>query len=121
MPHLLDCGEFWLTEDDDRQAMAGGFMIGILMTKLPGTQITYKMLCYEKDKKGRDEIRDAFKVALLYASLYISYYRQLIRESYLVDFEDEVVGLATFRRVWSGGPGALSLPVSVLFKTEMNV
>lgn len=65
-PQFLDNARYDLTLDIDDRAMVGGFMIGILMTKVPGKQLTYDMLWFENDEEGRDKIRQSFKTALMY-------------------------------------------------------
>ncbi|KAF1349503.1 hypothetical protein EJ07DRAFT_184477 [Lizonia empirigonia] len=65
-PQFLDNAAYWLTPDIDDQCMEGGYMIALLMTRVPGKQISYDMFWNLKDKAARDEIREVFKITLLY-------------------------------------------------------
>ncbi|KAH6642940.1 hypothetical protein C7974DRAFT_386433 [Boeremia exigua] len=99
-PHYLEAGAFRLTPevDEERIIMAGGYMIGILMTKVPGQKISYDDFWYDKVKEERDEIRAAFKTALLELWKCQIYPRDCAlrnimwdeygRKCYIVDFED---------------------------------
>ena len=63
-PHLLDVVGDWQPHGVDDQGMNGGFAIFILMTKVPGEAITYETM-REKTVEERDDIRAAFKTALM--------------------------------------------------------
>lgn len=63
-PQFLDNAAYRLKADIDKQGMEGGFMIAVLMTRVPGKQITYDMF-WNLNQEKRDEIREAFKTALL--------------------------------------------------------
>lgn len=63
-PHLLAYGKDTLDEGIDEQGMVGGFVRFILMTKVPGRRLTVKEF-QNFDLCQRDEIREAFKKALM--------------------------------------------------------
>jgi hypothetical protein len=63
-PHLLqvtaEVGAEWV----DEKAMGDGYVVFILMTKVPGERMDYDMF-WSKVEGKREEIRRAFKTALL--------------------------------------------------------
>ncbi|KAI1510961.1 hypothetical protein KJE20_09822 [Pyrenophora tritici-repentis] len=64
-PHILGFAvDNTAEEADDTEAMLGGYVVFMLMNKLPGEQITWAK-CWSKEEKTREEIRCAFKVALM--------------------------------------------------------
>lgn len=63
-PHLLQVVGDWLPPDVDKQAMEGGFVVFILMTKGPGKPLTYKTM-KSKSTADRDEVQAAFKTAMM--------------------------------------------------------
>jgi hypothetical protein len=62
-PWLLDIAESPVQPGTHENEIVGGYMIWILMTKLPGERITYSTFC-GKSLSERQEIRDAFRDAL---------------------------------------------------------
>ena len=63
-PQLIDCMGVQLPLGIDPQIMVGGYAIFILMTKLPGSHLRWEDF-WEKTEAEREEIRQAFKVALM--------------------------------------------------------
>lgn len=63
-PHLIDSMITQLPPGVDERGMIGGFAAFILMTKVPGERIAYESF-WSRDKEEREEIRRAFKEALL--------------------------------------------------------
>jgi hypothetical protein len=54
----------YMLEGVDEQAMMGGYTVFMLMNKIPGEPLSYDMF-WKKDEKTREEIRVAFKEALM--------------------------------------------------------
>lgn len=63
-PHLLGYSAEYISEGLDPNAMPKGYTAFILMTKAPGEALDYEMF-WEKDEKTRENIRRAFKAALM--------------------------------------------------------
>ena len=63
-PQLIDCMGVQLPLGIDPQIMVGGYARFILMTKLPGSHLRWEDF-WEKTEAEREEIRQAFKVALM--------------------------------------------------------
>jgi hypothetical protein len=63
-PHFLNNAWHYLKPGIDKQGMAGGYAVFILMTKVPGEPISYDSY-KAKSREQRDEIREAFKTAQL--------------------------------------------------------
>ena len=61
-PHLLSLVADYLPSGRDEQAMIGGYVVFMLMNKVPGQPLDYDTF-WEKDEETREEIRQAFKVA----------------------------------------------------------
>lgn len=64
-PHLLDFIEADVQPGMHNEEMLGGYAIYTLMTKVPGSTLSYDSFC-KKSRFERDEIRRAFKDALMY-------------------------------------------------------
>jgi hypothetical protein len=62
-PQLIDSMGVQLPPGIDPQIMVGGYARFILMTKLPGSRVEWEVF-WRKTEAERDEIRQAFKVAL---------------------------------------------------------
>ncbi|KAF2785889.1 hypothetical protein K505DRAFT_261098 [Melanomma pulvis-pyrius CBS 109.77] len=98
-PHLLGHVANPMEEEEgiDEQKMAEGYAVFILMTKLPGERIDYHKY-WKLSKTQRDEIRAAFKEALLEVFSHHIYpddcalrnilWDEEARKCYIVDFED---------------------------------
>ena len=63
-PWFIDYGTDKVEPGMDRHGMVGGYVYYIVMTKVPGKKITAAWLA-SLPKKKRDEIRQAFKEALM--------------------------------------------------------
>ena len=63
-PQLIDSTGIQLPPGIDPQIMVGGYARFILMTKLPGSHLRWDDF-WEKTEAEREEIRQAFKVALM--------------------------------------------------------
>jgi hypothetical protein len=63
-PQLLATISDVMPAGRDKQGMVGGFVVFILMTKVPGTPITPAMM-ETKTLEQMDEIRAAFKTAIM--------------------------------------------------------
>ncbi|KAF2868847.1 hypothetical protein BDV95DRAFT_630513 [Massariosphaeria phaeospora] len=96
-PHLLAYGSDNVTPESDPERMVGGYIVFTVMTKLPGKRITIDWY-WRLELAERDEIRKAFKTALLSTWRHHIYpkdsaLRNLLwdeqeRKCYIVDFED---------------------------------
>jgi hypothetical protein len=64
-PKLLATARLSVSQDYDKIAMPGGYMICILMTKLPGDQLDYDKF-WKALIEEREQVRKAFKTALTY-------------------------------------------------------
>jgi hypothetical protein len=63
-PRLLDFASDTLQPGTHEEEIAGGFIVYTLMTKMPGKRLTYENF-WSRPLKHREEIRAAFKEALL--------------------------------------------------------
>ena len=63
-PALLDVAIRTVQSSTHEEAIPGGYLVFLLMTKLPGKRITYRDF-WGLSLQERDEIRNAFKEALL--------------------------------------------------------
>lgn len=63
-PWLLDFAELSVMPGDHPLGIVGGYYVVTLMTKIPGIQLTWQYLS-DLSPAERDEIREAFKVALM--------------------------------------------------------
>jgi len=63
-PELLDFASATLQSGTHDEEVPGGFLVYTLMTKLPGKRLTASNF-WERSREERDEIRAAFKEALL--------------------------------------------------------
>jgi hypothetical protein len=63
-PQLIDSMGVKLPPGIDPQIMVGGYARFILMTKLPGSRLEWEAF-WRKTEAEREEIRQAFKVALM--------------------------------------------------------
>lgn len=63
-PHLLDFVGDFIEEGVDEQEMVDGYAVFILMAKVPGERLDYHKY-WNRSETQRDEIRAAFKEALL--------------------------------------------------------
>jgi hypothetical protein len=64
-PWLLDFASDTLQAGTHEEEIAGGFIVYTLMTKMPGKRLTCENF-WGRSLKDREEIRAAFKKALLY-------------------------------------------------------
>ncbi|KAI8933624.1 hypothetical protein NX059_009349 [Plenodomus lindquistii] len=97
-PHLIDSyAEFTRKGVDNERAMPKGYTIFILMTKVPGEQLDHNKF-WAKDKESRNEIRRAFKDAIIEVfkcriapydcTLENLLWDESQSKCYIVDFED---------------------------------
>lgn len=63
-PQLIDSMSVQLPPGIDPQIMVGGYARFMLMTKLPGSRLEWEVF-WRKTEAEREEIRQAFKVALM--------------------------------------------------------
>ncbi|KAH7086526.1 hypothetical protein FB567DRAFT_528167 [Paraphoma chrysanthemicola] len=62
-PQLLQFMETAVRPGTHKEGIARGFLVIILMTKVPGVQLSYQAVC-AMSKAKRDEAREAFREAL---------------------------------------------------------
>lgn len=62
-PHLLDFASDYMLDGVDDDSMPGGYVVFILMNKVPGEQLDWDLF-WDKEEATREEIRRAFKTAL---------------------------------------------------------
>lgn len=63
-PHFLELSESTVQPEMHVDGIIGGYFVAILMTQVPGGALRYDSFC-KMQKIERDEIRDAFKEALM--------------------------------------------------------
>ncbi|KAF1828219.1 hypothetical protein BDW02DRAFT_260714 [Decorospora gaudefroyi] len=96
-PHLLGYMADYMMDGVDDQAMAGGYTVFMLMNKISGEPLGHDLF-WKKDVETREEIRRAFKVALMDVcswnikpqdcSMRNIIWNDEERTCYVVDFED---------------------------------